>query len=305
MKKITNIIKTTIAVSICLFVSATGFTQKTTEGFGGWSVSFRAGYATGNSNLHWNSAIQVAQVSNLLVPGGALVVVPGRNFSMPDTCMHTGGAAASLHIGYKKVFSHLFIGAELGFGKSSFKGSQTSTFYPETMLQARNPLTIQRDVSAGLSKMLDMQIGYTKGPHLVYAMAGIAITPVKVTSTDDYQLSFRNVRAYGTAAAGSYDFTSVTHNQQQVQNCMGVSWGVGYQYLVTGDVSLGLEFRQAGFGSKSYTTEKVTGVQPTDSNGAKTGVAAGIGESTITADLKQQAFTLKVEVALSAIFKKK
>lgn len=304
MKKLTNITKKVFAVSICLIIYASSFSQEENKGFGGWSVSLHSGYALNNSRLHWNSAINVTQVSNLAV-GNTLIVVPGRAVMLPDTSMHNGGVAASFHIGYKKVFSHFFAGAEFGFGSSSLKASQTSTFYPETMLQARNPLTIQRDISSGISKMLDVKFGYIKGQHLVYAMGGIAVNPVKISSTDDYQLSFQERRAYGVAAPGSYNFTSVTHNQQEVHSLIGISWGIGYQYLVSGDISVGIEFRQTGFGTSSYTTNAVTGEQPTNGNGARIGIGGALGESTITTNLKQQVLTAKVEVALSAIFKKK
>jgi opacity protein-like surface antigen len=306
MKKITSLIKTIIAAGFCLFVSIAGFSQKSNEKFNGWNMSFHAGATTGNSNLHWYAPLQVNQISNLVYPGGMLITVPAAFVTIPDTSMHNTGIVASIRIGYKKTFGHLLLGAEAGISINSFKASQTTTFYPETMLQARNPLTIQRTISSGLSKMLEVKFGYTTGKHLVYAMTGIVFNPVAVSSSDDYRLSFQNKRAHGATAAapGTYNYTSILHEQKEVHTLMGISWGAGYQYLVSEGISIGIEYRQTSFGKVSYTTEKVTGEQAVDATGARVGIAAGLEASNISVNMKQQALTFKVDVALSAIFKK-
>lgn len=306
MKKSTSFIKTTIAMSFCLSIAMTASSQKNGNDHNGWSISFHAGTAANNSKLHWNMPLVVNQMSNLAFGnGGPIIIVPSASFMVPDTNVHNTGIASCLRIGYKKVFGHLFIGAEAGIGINSFKASQTTTFYPETMLQARNPLTIQRTISSGLSKMLDVKFGYTKGAHLVYGMAGIASNPVTVTSSDNYKLSFQRRLAAGVAAApGSYNYTSIEHEQKETHALMGMSWGAGYQYMVSEGISIGIEYRQAGFGKGSYTAEKVTGEKAINDKGEGVGVAAGIEASNISLNMKQQALTIKVDVALSAIFKK-
>jgi opacity protein-like surface antigen len=112
----------------------------------------------------------------------------------------------------------------------------------------------------------------------------------------------------GTAVAtGSYNYTSVASEQKQVHTLMGISLGAGYQYMVSEGVSIGIEYRQTSFGKGTYTTEKVTGEQPTDAAGTKVGFGGGIEASHISVNMKQQALTVKVDVALSvlsAIFKK-
>ncbi|MES2374474.1 MAG: hypothetical protein V4557_17995 [Bacteroidota bacterium] len=306
MKKISLFIKTTIAMSFCFGIAVTASSQKNINDYNGWSISLHTGTAANNSSLHWNMPLVVNQMSNLaLGNGGPIVIVPSASYKMPDTNMHNTGIASSFRIGYKKVFGHLFFGAEAGIGINSFKASQTTTFYPETILQARNPLTIQRTISSGVSKMLDLKFGFTKRAHLVYGMAGIASNPVTISSSDNYKLSFQRKLAAGVAAApGSYNFTSIVHEQKETHALMAMSWGAGYQYMVSEGVSIGIEYRQAGFGKGSYTTEKVIGEKAINDKGEGVGVAAGIEASNISVNMKQQALTIKVDVALSAIFKK-
>jgi opacity protein-like surface antigen len=306
MKKINSFIKTTIAMSFCLGVSMTASSQKNKINLNGWSISFHAGAAANSSSLHWNTSLLVNQVSNLpLGNGGPIIIVPAASYKIPDTSMHNTGVASSLCIGYKKVFGHLWIGAEAGIGINSFKASQTTTIYPETALQARNPLTIQRTITLGVSKMLDLKFGYTKSTHLIYGMAGIASNPVTVNSSDSYKLSFQNKMARGiAAAAGSFNYTSIMHDQKETHALMGISWGAGYQYMFSEGISIGIEYRQAGFGKGSYTTEKITGEQAINDKGENIGVAAGLEASNISVNMKQQALTIKLNIALSAIFKK-
>jgi opacity protein-like surface antigen len=306
MKKINSFIKTIIAMSFCSFISITGFSQKDNNRFDGWNISLHAGAASSTSNLHWNTPLVVNQMSNLaLVNSGPIVIVPSASYKVPDTSKRSTGVAVSLRIGYKKVFGHLLVGAEAGIGISPFRFSQTATFYPETMLQARNPLTIQRTISSGLSKTLDMKFGYTKGAHLAYGMAGIVINPATLASLDNYKLSFQNRHAAGVAAApGSYNYTSIVHEQKETHALIGMSWGVGYQYMISEGISVGIEYRQIGFAKGSYTTEKVTGEQAINDKGQSVGVAAGLEASNISMNMKQQALAIKIDVALSAIFKK-
>jgi opacity protein-like surface antigen len=305
MKKIGSFIKTTIVLSICLFISIAAFSQKDNSRFNGWSISFHTGATANNSSLRWNTLLGANQISNLTIGNGPIIIVPAASYKIPDSSMHSTGIAVSFRIGYKKIFGHLLIGAEAGVGISPFRFSQTATFYPETMLQARNPLTIQRTISAGLSKTLDIKFGYTKGAHLVYGVAGLVSNPVSVSSSEDYKLSFQNKAARGTAAAaGSYNYTSIIHEQKETHSLIGMSWGAGYQYSVSEGVSLGIEYRQIGFGKGSYTTEKVTGEQAINDKGQSVGVAAGLEASNISVNMKQQALTIKVDVTLSAIFKK-
>lgn len=304
MKKISFFIKTTIALSFSLAIAVTASSQKNTADFNGWSISLHAGAAASSSTLHWNTPLVANQMSNLAFGNGPIIIVPSASYKIPDTSMHSTGVTASLRIGYKKVFDHLVLGAEAGIGINPFKASQTTTFYPETILQARNPLTIQRTISVGLCKMLEIKSGYTKGAHLVYGMAGIVFNPITVSSSDDYKLSFQDKRAAGTAAApGSYNYTSIMHEQKEKHVLMGMSWGAGYQYMVSEGVSIGIEYRQTGFSKGSYTTEKVTGEKAINDKGEAVGVAAGIEASNISVNMKQQALTIKVEVALSAILK--
>ncbi|MEO8173108.1 MAG: outer membrane beta-barrel protein [Sediminibacterium sp.] len=303
MKKI-NFIKTTIALSFCSAISMTGFSQKNTGNFNGWSVSLHAGAATTQSGMHWNAPLQVNQVSNLL-RYNIIFVVPAATYQVRDTNTNNTGVAASLQIGYNKTFGHLLVGAEAGIGINPAKLSQTATFYPETALQARNPLTIQRTISVGWSKSLNVKFGYTKGAHLVYGMAGMTFNSVTMISTDDYKLSFQQKTAAGTTAAapGSYNYTSILHEQKETHTLMGMSWGIGYQYMVSEGVCIGVEYRQTGFNKGSYTTEKVTGEQAINDKGEKVGVAAGIESSNLSVNMKQQILTFKIDVALSAIFK--
>jgi opacity protein-like surface antigen len=304
MKKI-SFIKAIITMSFCLIISITLSAQKNSADYNGWSISLHTGTAANNTNLHLNNALQVNQVSNLLIYN-TMIVVPATSFKVPDTSTHNTGVAISFRVGYKKTIGHLVLGAEAGVGINSFKASQTATFYPETILQSRNPLTVQQTISSGLSKMLDGKVGYITGNHLVYAIGGLAFNPVTVASSYDYKLSFRqpgHMAGTVAAASGSYNYTSIIYDQKEVHTLMGMSWGVGYQYMVSTGISVGVEYRQTGFGKGSYSTSKVTGEQAINDKGESVGVAAGIEASNISVNMKQQALTIKVDVALSAIFK--
>jgi len=325
MKKIALQIKTTAVILTSLFVALTGFSQKSNDGFGGWNISLNAGAGRNASDVHWNSPIQIARVTGLTVPGLGICIVPGDIISIPDTSMHNSGVSANFQIGYAKVFNHVLVGAGVGLGYNPFTASQTTTYYPGSILQAQNPLTIQREVSTQWTKSVNAKMGYVKEKHLIYATFGISFKSMKVTSTDDYQLSPQLNRLPSQLTDIPYTYTSINDTQEEVQKLTGFTWGIGYQYQVSDGVRLGIEYSHTGFGNKTYTTSAVTGDAPvktgdatprrmgtqtfgaggTGATGSALEMGGAIGESTMNVNLKQSAFMVRVEVALSSLFKHK
>ncbi|MBV9988288.1 MAG: outer membrane beta-barrel protein [Chitinophagaceae bacterium] len=302
MKKST--LRNAILIAVIGLAASTHTIAQTTDpGFEGWTVSAHAGAASTSSSMQWASPLVVWHVSNLYSPGGApLIVVPAGLYKVPDTSSKSIGMAVSLQIGYTKRFNHVMAGAELGISINSYKTSQTTVFYPETMLQARNPLTIQRDISVGISKSLTVKGGYTKGKHLVYAMAGVVLTPVKLAANDYYKLSPQNKHAGSpTAQAISYTYTDLSHEQQVSKTLVGISAGAGYQYAVSDEVRVGVEYRFTSYNRGSFTIDEAVGEQPTDNSGNKFGIGGSIEAHDISVALKQQSLTVRVDVAFTAV----
>jgi opacity protein-like surface antigen len=243
--KTSTMLKAALAVSIGLFTAGKGTAQTTFKGFDGWAASVQTGASAGKYGLKWGGPVVVSQVTNLALPGGPLTIVPATLCSMPDTSTRVMGVSMALQVGYSRTFNHIMAGAEFGINTNPGSISQTTVFYPETMLQARNTLTFTREIRLGMSKSLTVRTGYVKGRHLVYATAGIAFTPVKMTANDDYELAPQNRRSYGTTAtANGFTYTSVINEQHATKTMLGISLGAGYQYSVSDNVRVAYRIPQ-------------------------------------------------------------
>jgi opacity protein-like surface antigen len=300
--KTSTMLKAALAVSIGLFTAGKGTAQTTFKGFDGWTVSVHTGASAGKYSMHWGGPVVVSQVTNLALPGGPITVVPATLCSMRDTSTRVMGVSMVFQVGYSRMFNHVLAGAEFGINTNPGSISQTTVFYPETMLQARNTLSFTREIRLGMSKSLTVRTGYVKGRHLVYATAGIAVTPVKMTANDDYKLAPQDRRAMGnTATANGFTYTSVINEQHATKTMLGISLGAGYQYSVSDNVRVGIEYRSTSYGHADFTVDAVKGEQPIGAAGNKTGIGGAIGANSVSASLKQQSVMVRVDISFSAI----
>lgn len=269
--------------SILLVLATPAFAQDQEEDWSGPYVSVSA--AGDSQQVTTSSTDSVTQVTNLVVPGRGLVVVPGTSVATSGSDTETGfsGGAAFGWLGQSGSFVY---GVELGgnFGQSS-SGTLSNASLPLTVLTPVSTVVATRSVKKDYDWSARLRLGFATGKALLYASGGVAGTRARLTATDTYTdpggpaasctapCTVANFGPYGPAVA-----TSTAKG-----NFIGWTAGGGIEYRVARSVSIGIDYRHNDFGAKIFALGAATPVNGgptiTDGNGnhppANTGAVPG------------------------------
>jgi outer membrane immunogenic protein len=206
-------------------------------------------YIGGNAGWNWahydagNSADTITAIIDGNPPGTFTLPVSG--FERSDSAFIGGG-----QLGYNFQFGVFVLGLEGDFDERSSNGG-TSIF----SLRRGEPDLVERSFESNWSASGRLRAGVTWRQFLFYATGGGAFTDLGMHVFD----------GEGGPAPGAVPVSS--SSEKIVAGWVG---GVGAEYAITKAISVGLEYRHAGFGNESFTppagTAPILGSFPVGSN---------------------------------------
>ncbi|MDB5230999.1 MAG: hypothetical protein JWN76_1804 [Chitinophagaceae bacterium] len=302
---------TTITTLLVLFLVNNISAQEAAPDFSGWRISVNAGAAKNKAAFNL-TGITVLPVSNLTIPGMGVVVVPGSVHSVNDTTVTKTGVSTSFQAEYNVVIHHLLFGAEISAGKSFFKASeQFNTTLAPTLLQDASELSIQRDIKTKWERSVSAKLGYVNNKSLFYARAGLSAMALQLTTNDNYAPASANIsvdrhamRVVGAQGTISYTYPAASRSGEQTTRVSGFTWGLGYEYMVSDYISIGAEYRHAGYGQATFSDDWANADQPMNASGVKEGIGGRIGATDTHVDLKQDQFSVKCVFHLQSFLKR-
>ncbi|MCW3848727.1 outer membrane beta-barrel protein [Sphingomonas sp. LB-2] len=285
--------------SVLLVLATPAFAQE--QEVEDWSGPYISVSAAGDSQqVTTSSTDSVNQVTNLIVPGRGLVVVPGTSVATSGSDTETGfsGGAAFGWLGQSGGFVY---GVELGgnFGQSS-SGTSSTASLPVTVLTPVSTVVATRTVKKDYDWSARLRLGFATGKALLYASGGVAGTRAQLTAIDTYTdpggpaapctapCTVANFGPYGPAVA-----TSTARN-----SFIGWTAGAGIDYRLAGSFSIGIDYRHSNFGAKTLALGAATpvnsGATITDGSGNHPPANTGAVPGSTRVDLRDErlAFTL-------------
>jgi opacity protein-like surface antigen len=252
---------------------------------GAWRSRF---YLTAMAGPVWNQFhvtglnVAIQQVSNTLVPGRGIVVVPGTTrpfFPASTDWKNWDGAIGAIGLGYK-------LGRwrdrewDMEADLSSSSGGSLVTqgvVLPATALQSAGPLFFQRSFRTGWGYSLRGRVAQSWREMLLYGTAGWTGTHVTVTAHDSSDVPVSPEVAVQDPNV-SYVPWSATHSDSHLHS--GWTLGFGAQRTLSSRADLAFEYRYSRFNTQDYNfklTASEAGAALT-TGGATTGTASTVIE---------------------------
>lgn len=217
----------------------------------------------------------IGNVSNVIIPGRGIVVVPGMAPDQPTASGSGNDFGGGLIAGFNYQTGRFVLGFEGAYGLGSLDVTAVSTIrMPATILTAASDVVLTRRFEGDWNASLSLKAGYAFGDMLVYASGGVAFSDGEVTATDSFAIT------PGPAAGGDdigpiVGYPSTTGTVTRSKSLTGWSLGAGVDYALSDTMVLGLSYRHTEF-EETFDTSMTT------PEGALTG--PGIGPSVTTGD---------------------
>jgi len=165
-----------IAAALSVLATASAASAQDESPFAGFYVGANVGGTWGNTDNKITAASGTGSV--VILPGdvnniNALAVENGNGFRFH------GGAEA----GYNYQMGALLLGIETDFGFFDLKQSKSSTFQSAALVNPPINITIHQEVTTDWLWTVRPRIGYVGGNWMVYGTGGMAMAPVKLTTT--------------------------------------------------------------------------------------------------------------------------
>ncbi|HST37697.1 MAG TPA: outer membrane beta-barrel protein [Allosphingosinicella sp.] len=236
-------------VAIALGLSSAASAQD-----GDWSGFYVGGeIGAGRSRLNASGADAHTQLSNILVPGRGIVVVPGTTIAFDESGRTTsfvygGFAGAQLQTG------SLVLGIEGDLhGPRDLADASATSPVPATILAPASSATISRSARTSFDWSARARIGTFWGRSMLYATGGIAGARVRLRGED----SFTTPAGAAATGGGIPAFNSpligpVVITARERSNMTGWTAGIGGERRVGRRLGLGLEARYTDFGSHDF-----------------------------------------------------
>jgi outer membrane immunogenic protein len=245
-----------------------------------------------------DATLNINQISNLVVAGRGLVVVPGTTRDLDASSSQTnafGGAQA----GYQWQSGAIVFGAEVEFDpfSSTASVSQTQTL-PITILTPVTTIDSTRDVRINNQWSIRARLGIAFGSTLAYAAGGYASARARATSVD----SFTNPGGPGAPNTDGSTFNGgpegpVLTTASDRRNMGGWTGGLGAEQALGAHFSLALEYRHTDLGAKNFTLANQatvnTGPESHGTNGA-TGLLGSVSTGPTRISLRSDAVSLRL-----------
>lgn len=222
---------------------------------GDWS-GFYAGVEAGvaSGRLRASGSDAVAQLSNILVPGRGIVVVPGTSVPNGGRATQTKFLYGGLAGGQWQTGT-LILGIEGDFhGARHLSAYSTSLTVPATILAPASNATVTRAARMSYDWSARARIGMAIGPAtMIYASGGIAGARVRLTGQDSFATpagaaaTSGNIAAFVSPAIGPVVLTA-----SQRRSINGWTGGLGGETRLSRHIGIGLDARYTDYGSHAF-----------------------------------------------------
>jgi outer membrane immunogenic protein len=245
-----------------------------------------------------DATLNIQQISNLVVAGRGLVVVPGTTRPLDASGSETNWFAGA-QAGYQWQSGNIVFGAEAEFDPFSRNASvsQTQTL-PITILSPVTTIDSERDVRINNLWSVRARLGIAFGSTLAYATGGYASARARVTSTD----SFTNPGGPGAPNTDGSTFNGgpegpVVTTARDRRNMGGWTGGLGVEQALGAHFSVALEYRHTDLGAKNFTLANQatvnTGPESHGTNGG-TGLLGNVSTGPTRVSLRSDAVGLRL-----------
>lgn len=220
-----------------------------------WSgiyVGVEAGSAT--DRVNYSIADVHTQLSNIVVPGRGLVVVPGTSFALASSRSETDPIYGGF-IGGQMQTGGAILGFEGDFhGPRELSIVNASVSVAATILAPASTLTIDRNARISYDWSLRARIGTPIGSRaMIYATGGIAGARINLTGTDTFATpAGAAATGGGIAAFASPAIGPVVIASTGRQNFTGWTAGGGGEFKVSSRLGVGLDARYTDYGARTF-----------------------------------------------------
>lgn len=249
----------------------------------------------GRGEAHFGPAdgeVSVAQVSNIVVAGSGLVVVPGVLIENVGASADDTGFGGSVVAGFNYQAGGFVFGIEGDYSAGSIEATSVQTFtLPQTVLTAASDVVLTRRFRSDWSASLRLRAGYAFGDALIYATGGVAFSDGDVSATDSYAIT-PGPGAF-TDIGPVYGYPSTTATVTQSKSLTGWSLGAGIDYALSDTMVLGLSYRHTEF-DESFDTAMTTPMPAMANNAQGPSVTSGDDNLSLTDDRVSLRLTFKL-----------
>jgi outer membrane immunogenic protein len=219
-------------------------------------------YIGGNAGGSWRDfdlvlddpLVHIQQVTNVIVAGRGLVVVPGTSRDLGTLSGKTSGFAGGGQIGYNWQWNRFVFGVEGDIQATTGKASATfSTILPFTAVSPPSPVTVTRTFETDWMASLRLRAGFTPVDRvLLYGTGGVAFVGARVTSTDNITVPPGPGAPPQNSDVGAGGALSLTATASDKQTHVGWTLGGGADWAVSDNIVIGILYRHSDFRSKTY-----------------------------------------------------
>lgn len=242
------------ALALALTAGPTAPALAQTEGLDGWSGFYVGGeIGAARSRQTASGTDDHAQLSNILVPGRGIVVVPSTSIGFTQR-----GRTSSLlyggFVGAQFQAGSLVLGLEGDIhGPRDLADSATVSTVPTTILAPASSATIARSTRTSYDWSLRVRVGTGFGRSMIYATGGIAGARVRLRGEDSFTTpagpaaTGGNIAAFNSPAIGPVVIAAGSR-----ASMTGWTAGLGGEHRLSRAFGLGLEARYTDFGSQDF-----------------------------------------------------
>jgi outer membrane immunogenic protein len=242
---------------------------------GDWSgiyAGVEAGAASGR--LRASGSNPVIQLSNIIVPGRGLVVVPGTSVASSGSGTETNFIYGGI-VGGQFQTGGLILGVEADLhGARDLSTNSNTVTIPATILAPPSSGTISRSAHMSYDWSARARIGAAIGADsMIYASGGIAGARVRLTGQDSFTTPAGAAPTSGnTPAFISPTIGPVVLTASQRHGIRGWTGGVGGETRLSRHIGIGLDARYTDYGSHAFALASGCG----SSGSAVAGSCAGV-----------------------------
>jgi len=257
--------------------AALSATPALAQSSGGWSgvyAGVEGGAASGR--LRASGTDSVTQLSNVVVPGRGLVVVPGTSVTNGGSATETNFLYGGL-VGAQWQTGGVILGLEADVhGGRDLAAQINPVTLPATILAPASTGSISRSARMSYDWSVRARIGAAIGARtMIYASGGLAGGRVRLTGQDSFTTpagaaaTTGNIPAFQSPTIGPVVLTA-----SQRRNLSGWTGGIGGETRLGRHVGVGLDARYTDYGSKDFALG--AGCTPA---GAGAGACGGLSRS--------------------------
>ncbi len=281
---------------------ALGFAAPAAAQDADWSGFYIGVNATGSRDkVSAEADLQVNQISNLVVTGRGIVVVPATGRDL-DASGNDTSAFGGAQVGYQWQAGTIVFGAEAEFDPFERSAAVSQAYaLPATILAPASTADAMRDVSIGNQWSVRARLGAALGRTLVYATGGYASARARLTSIDSYT-NPGGPTPPGSGGPGNPTFNSgpegpVVTTASARRNMGGWTGGIGVEQALGRRFSAALEYRHTDLGAKDFSPTNTatvnTGPETRGDNGA-TGILGNVQSGPTRIQLQSDAVSLRL-----------